>query len=925
MKAINDLSRPTAGGPLGRPFSLDPMLSLGDGNQPPSVGPVGRPWRPEQPGDQVTEPDYKRTTQTRSESESDTGIPDPVIQTGSEVQTDRVNISMANVPTDSSVTPPSSDSGVHSLGEQWENMSTNSMNTGSIQTVQTFYGGDTSQVDRNNPQENRKVVFFGGTVCGKNDSMAYSTTDSQNSDIAAMSVFSDDEDGPQGELQPKILTECVSDDSIKEESNGGDRPVPDMTTAGVGANSLDPNDKEYWTKFRLLTRQAFLLDKLSESNYPDAVKELVTRSRLTIMAFNEGEVEPLEQCNEGETSDYSDAESTDSMYRSEFYHREEDYYDWHYDASPVVPGITADEVIRTDRNAENNDGQCPAFRKGNEDKPDLYSELGGRAKSELSPEEAVRKIDIFSVDYVSNDNPTVNMRDLAGVSHTDEDEVMRVSMITADVSQGNTNSHSNNSQGIQDYVQSVGNNMSCVYASTRGLEDGPVRPCDVIPVYVWMTEKFKDVLNKVMLVNKAPVNSHGLQRGGDNGQVRGTHASVDNRPIRVAGRFGCLYSPVQGADWLDVLSVGGGLVGKDVWIGYIGDGFSQYQSPDAAPLTELQDLNILLHSYSDCATGFYLIWTVSITVRISLGVEEVTSCCGELLLCQTMDGAALADDRSGVTFTAELCVPWDAPEAVVDINSTDLISLGSFPDKVGLFVRRKEAAVSRIMAGRDSRSVRFGVPDGRVVDRGYHDVTVVDMEEEREPMIVLSDMTRLRELWPVEVFDHMKWYQQDLERLRKSAKKDYQQTRPMPCRFCGKVIRVDMYRHVARLHLDLVQLWRCPIAWCTTWKGSPQDCLEHVRSGHDAPWVSKTASIEKYAPPWTVRRQLWTDSLRIEHSGISMDMLLFSEVGMPLTQHYRVYKGGLPHAVFHTDYLSRLRSLLPSPGGADTHQMTCAG
>ena len=41
-----------------------------------------------------------------------------------------------------------------------------------------------------------------------------------------------------------------------------------MTTAGVGANSLDPNDKEYWTKFRLLTRQAFLLDnvKLSESS-----------------------------------------------------------------------------------------------------------------------------------------------------------------------------------------------------------------------------------------------------------------------------------------------------------------------------------------------------------------------------------------------------------------------------------------------------------------------------------------------------------------------------------------------------------------------------------------------------------------------------------------------------------------------------------
>ena len=135
----------------------------------------------------------------------------------------------------------------------------------------------------------------------------------------------------------------------------------------------------------------------------------------------------------------------------------------------------------------------------------------------------------------------------------------------------------------------------------------------------------------------------------------------------------------------------------------------------------------------------------------------------------------------------------------------------------------------------------------------------------------------------------------------------------MPCKFCGKVIWVDMYRHVARLHLDLVQLWRCPISWCTTWKGSPQDCLEHLWNGHDVPWISKTASIEKYAPPWTVRRELWTDSLRVEHSGISTDILLFSELGLSLTQHYRVYRGGLPHAMFRTDYMQRLRALLPSP------------
>ena len=221
-----------------------------------------------------------------------------------------------------------------------------------------------------------------------------------------------------------------------------------------------------------------------------------------------------------------------------------------------------------------------------------------------------------------------------------------------------------------------------------------VRLYDVIPVYMWMKENFKGGLNKVMLMNKAPVDSRYHQRGGDNRQVKSTRASVNNRPIRVWGWFGCLYSPVRDADWSDILSVGVSPVGKDVWIEYIGDGFSQCQSSDAAPLTELRDLYTLLHIYSDCATRLNLIWTFCVRVRISICVEEVTRCGGDLSVCQTMDGAALANDRSGVTFTAELCMPWDAPEAVIDIDSSDLVSLGSFPDKVGLFGRRKDAAVS---------------------------------------------------------------------------------------------------------------------------------------------------------------------------------------------------------------------------------------
>ena len=80
--------------------------------------------------------------------------------------------------------------------------------------------------------------------------------------------------------------------------------------------------------------------------------------------------------------------------------------------------------------------------------------------------------------------------------------------------------------------------------------------------------------------------------------------------------------------------------------GYIGDAFSQGQSTDAVPLTELFDFYMLLQIYSHCATGFTSIWTFCITVRDNISGEEFTQRCSDFPVCQTMDGAALVDDRS---------------------------------------------------------------------------------------------------------------------------------------------------------------------------------------------------------------------------------------------------------------------------------------
>ena len=124
------------------------MSSSDECNQPPAVGPVGIPFITGPLGNLGSESDCMRTIQIRSESQSSTDVPDPEIQTGSDVQTDRVNIGTANGQAGSGDTPTSSDSGVHSLGEQWENMSINSMDMESEQNEKPSDGGDTRQLVR---------------------------------------------------------------------------------------------------------------------------------------------------------------------------------------------------------------------------------------------------------------------------------------------------------------------------------------------------------------------------------------------------------------------------------------------------------------------------------------------------------------------------------------------------------------------------------------------------------------------------------------------------------------------------------------------------------------------------------------------------------------------------------------------------------
>ena len=69
------------------------------------------------------------------------------------------------------------------------------------------------------------------------------------------------------------------------------------------------------------------------------------------------------------------------------------------------------------------------------------------------------------------------------------------------------------------------------------------------------------------------------------------------------------------------------------------------------------------------------------------------------------DGAALVEDRARITFGVELYVPWDALEAVVDIQSEGVI---------GHWASWSDAVESHILQGRDIRSVHVLVPESSV-------------------------------------------------------------------------------------------------------------------------------------------------------------------------------------------------------------------
>ena len=117
----------------------------------------------------------------------------------------------------------------------------------------------------------------------------------------------------------------------------------------------------------------------------------------------------------------------------------------------------------------------------------------------------------------------------------------------------------------------------------------------------------------------------------------------------------------------------------------------------------------------------------------------------------------------------------------------------------------------------------------------FHDVLIENLSGTatwRSSHVVPADMTSLRRRWPKAVYNTLQCRAPDVERLRrdapKRADKAFHYGGPGFCGVCDTRIYSALDAHMIAYHLELAQLWRCPVTWCAVWNRSGRACLEHL-------------------------------------------------------------------------------------------------
>ena len=249
--------------------------------------------------------------------------------------------------------------------------------------------------------------------------------------------------------------------------------------------------------------------------------------------------------------------------------------------------------------------------------------------------------------------------------------------------------------------------------------------------------------------------------------------------------------------------------------------------------------------------------------------------------------------------------------SVVDLDLTVC------PDVFGLRAFDEKMPITRMLPGSNSCDLRLLIPDAMIGQDGFHDVVIENLigtSEWRSRHVSPSDVIGLRRRWPQAVFHVMRKRSVDLETLRRDAyaglQTAYRYSGRGYCPVCKIRTEHSLDVHMMCHHLDLGQLWRCPVEWCAVWKGSVWECRDHFSDKHGHSETLAFDKVSKSFPAWTVPRDFWKQALQPEISGIAVDIRLFHESGHRLVHKYRVYRDPLPHPALREGRVTKLISLV---------------
>ena len=192
------------------------------------------------------------------------------------------------------------------------------------------------------------------------------------------------------------------------------------------------------------------------------------------------------------------------------------------------------------------------------------------------------------------------------------------------------------------------------------------------------------------------------------------------------------------------------------------------------------------------------------------------------------------------------CVRWSHDEnGSIQMNMYSLavkdLDLSISPDVFGLGAFDAMKPVTRMLPGSSPCELRLMLPGDKLGTDGFHDILVENMSGTptwRSSHVSLADMTSLRRRWPKAVFYTLRRQASDVECLRRDAPKRADKAlRYGGPGFCG-VCDTRIY----------CQLWRCPVMWCTVWKGSGRACLEHLAEKHGGSALEITTNVAQFFP-----------------------------------------------------------------------------